>query len=106
MIAKMIEEKIVGERTVPFRDRLHAGQLLAEKMREYAGSGNAIILAPPAGGVPVGYPVAKEIGVPLDVVMVRKVQVPCNTEAGIGALTSDGETVLNEHPVRGLGLTK
>jgi len=46
-----------------FRDRLQAGRLLAEKLREYAGKENVILLALPAGGVPVGYVVAKELNI-------------------------------------------
>ena len=63
---------------------------------EYCSKEDVIVLAVPAGGVPVGYVVAKELGVPMDVVIVRKVQIPWNTEAGFGAVTWDGETVLNE----------
>ena len=50
--------------------------------------------------------VAKELGVPMDVVIVRKIQIPWNTEAGFGAVTWDGETVLNEPLVEQLDLTK
>jgi predicted phosphoribosyltransferase len=89
-----------------FRDRLHAGVLLAEKLRKYAGRENSILLAVPAGGVPVGCVVAEELGIPMEVIVVRKVQIPWNTEAGFGALTSDGETVLNEPLVRHIGLTR
>jgi len=106
MTAKIIEDPAYRERVFVFRDRLHAGKLLAEKLREYADEGNVVLLALPAGGVPVGYVVAKELGIAMDVMVVRKVQIPWNTEAGFGAVTWDGETVLNELLVGQLGLTR
>jgi putative phosphoribosyl transferase len=106
MAAKIIEDPAYRERVFVFRDRLHAGKLLSEKLREYADKGNVVLLALPAGGVPVGYAVAKELGIAMDVMVVRKVQIPWNTEAGFGAVTWDGETVLNEALVRQLGFTR
>jgi len=106
MTAKIIDEPAYRERVYLFRDRLDAGKLLAERMREYTDKGNTVLLAVPAGGVPVGCVVAKELGIPMDVAIVRKVQIPWNTEAGFGALTWDGETVLNEHLIKRLGLTR
>ena len=105
MTARIIEEPALRERLHVFRDRFDAGSLLAQKLRESRGKENVIVLAVPAGEVPVGYMVAKEFGVPMDVVIVRKIQIPWNTEAGFGAVTWDGETVLNEHLVEQLGLT-
>jgi len=104
-MAKIVEEPAYRERRFIFRDRFHAGNLLAEKLREYATNGNIVLLAVPAGGVPVGYAVAEELGISLNVIVVRKVQIPWNTEAGFGALTWDGEIVLNERLIRHLGLT-
>jgi predicted phosphoribosyltransferase len=106
MTARIIEDPAFRERVFVFRDRVEAGKLLAEKLREYAGKGNVIVLAVPAGGVPVGYAVAKELAIPMDLAVVRKVQIPWNTEAGFGAVTWDGETVLNEPLVEQLGLTR
>ncbi len=106
MTAKIIEEPALRERMLVFRDRFQAGNLLAQKLGEYSGKDNVIVLAIPAGGVPVGYSIAKELAVPMDVVIVRKAQIPWNTEAGFGAITWDGETVLNEPLVEQLGLTR
>jgi len=105
-VAKIIEEPAYRERRFIFQDRFHAGKLLAEKLRNYATRGNTVLLAVPAGGVPVGYMIAKELGIPMDVIIVRKVQIPWNPEAGFGALTWDGETVLNETLIEHLGLTE
>src|SRR5208283_3654044 len=106
MTAQIIEEPAFRERLHVFRDRFQAGGLLAQKLGEYRGKENVIVLAVPAGGVPIGYVVAKELCVPMDVVIVRKIQIPWNTEAGFGAITWDGETVLNEPLVEQLNLTK
>jgi len=105
-MAKIIEEPSYRERRFIFQDRFHAGKLLAEKLRKYAAKENIVLLAIPAGGVPVGYMIAKELEIPMDVIIVRKIQIPWNTEAGFGALTWDGETVLNEILIKHLGLTE
>jgi predicted phosphoribosyltransferase len=55
-----------------FRDRIHAGELLAKRLAAYAGRPDVIVLALPRGGVPVGYAVAKALRAPLDVLVVRK----------------------------------
>jgi putative phosphoribosyl transferase len=57
---------------------------------------NAVVLAVPRGRVPVGYEVAKRLGVPLDVIVPRKLPVPSDPEAGFGAVAPDGTVVLNE----------
>ena len=106
MTAKIIEEQAFRGRTLVFRDREHAGKLLAEKLREYNDKRKVMILALPAGGVPVAYEVAKELEVPMNVMVVRKIQIPWNTEAGFGALTWDDQIVLNKPLISQLGLTK
>ena len=70
MIAKITEDPTYRERTFVFQDRRHAGKLLAQKLQKYADKEKAILLALPAGGVPVGMAVAKELGIPLDVMVV------------------------------------
>jgi len=105
MTGKIIEEPAYRERTFIFRDRFHAGQLLAKKLQKYTANRKVIVLAVPAGGVPVGYTIAKELCITMDVIIVRKLQIPWNTEAGFGALAWDGETVLNRDLVSHLRLT-
>jgi putative phosphoribosyl transferase len=106
MTAKIIDEPTLRERVKVFRDRFEAGKLLAEKLQKYNRQQDVLVLAIPAGGVPVGSAVSKELDVPLDVVIVRKAQIPWNPEAGFGAVTWDGETILNESLVEQLGLTR
>jgi putative phosphoribosyl transferase len=106
MTAKIIEDTANRERVFVFRDRLQAGKLLSERLREYANKGNVVLLALPAGGVPVGHVVARELAISMDLMIVRKIQIPWNAEAGFGAVTWDGEKVLNKNLIRRLGLTK
>ncbi|MFQ6050950.1 MAG: phosphoribosyltransferase [Candidatus Hydrothermarchaeota archaeon] len=77
-----------------FKDREEAGKILGEKLAEYKE--DAIVLAIPRGGVPVAYRISKKINAPLDVVVVRKIPIPSDPEAGFGAVTADGTIVLNE----------
>jgi putative phosphoribosyl transferase len=88
-----------------FRDRQHAGQVLAERMTQYAGRENVIVLALPRGGVPVGFEVARSLGVPLDVFVVRKLGLPGHKELAMGAIATGGVTVVNEDVVRSFGIS-
>ncbi len=85
-----------------FRDRAEAGRLLAELLRDYAGGDDVLVLALPRGGVPVGYEVAKALGVPLDVFVVRKLGVPGHEEFAMGAIASGGLAVLNRDTIQQL----
>jgi predicted phosphoribosyltransferase len=81
--------------TLPFRDRREAGRVLAERLRHYAGRPDVLVLALPRGGVPVGYEVARALGAPLDVFLVRKLGVPGHEELAMGAIASGNVRVLN-----------
>src|SRR2546423_10209129 len=82
-----------------FRNRAEAGRLLAELLRGYAGRDDVIVLALPRGGVPVGYEVARALGAPLDVYVVRKLGLPGQPELAMGAIASGGVQVLNQEIV-------
>ncbi|HEX8695912.1 MAG TPA: phosphoribosyltransferase [Longimicrobium sp.] len=82
-----------------FHDRHDAGRRLAERLRVYAGRPNVLVLALPRGGVPVAYEVARALGAPLDVFLVRKLGVPGHEELAMGAIASGGVRVLNERVV-------
>ncbi len=86
-----------------FRDRLDAGRKLAEFLKR-GPQDRSVVLALPRGGVPVGWPLAEEIGALLDVVIVRKLPLPRNPEAGFGAVTIDGSRFLNEAMLEHFGL--
>jgi putative phosphoribosyl transferase len=85
-----------------FRDRTEAGQLLAERLQPYARDPDAIVLALPRGGVPVGFEIANRLGLPLDIFVVRKLGVPGQRELAMGAIASGGVRVLNEELLRAM----
>ena len=86
-----------------FTDRRDAGERLAQALRHLEA--NALVLAIPRGGVIVGDVVARELGVPLDVVVPRKVGAPGNPELAIGAV-APGIRVLDTRMVRALGVSE
>jgi putative phosphoribosyl transferase len=79
-----------------FVNRSKAGQLLAQKLDSYANRPDVVVLALPRGGVPVGYEVACELNVPLDIIVVRKLGVPYHEELAMGAIASGDVRVLNQ----------
>ncbi|HJQ25551.1 MAG TPA: phosphoribosyltransferase [Blastocatellia bacterium] len=85
-----------------FRDRSEAGRVLAEHLKPYANRREVLVLALPRGGVPVAFEVARALGAPLDVFLVRKLGVPGHEELAMGAIASGGVRVLNEEVVRAL----
>jgi len=101
----VIDEPAYRDKKFVFKDRLQAAEILAEKLRRCIDFNvGAQLLAVPSGGVPIGYVIAKRLNVAFDVIVVRKIQIPWNKEAGFGAVTWDGEVMLNERLVRSLGL--
>ena len=87
-----------------FRDRTEAGQLLARGLKRYAGREDVVVFGLPRGGVPVAAEVAKALGVPLDVLVVRKLGAPGQEELAIGAIGEGGVRVLNARLVESIGL--
>ena len=79
-----------------FADRADAGRRLADALAQYADNPNAVVLALPRGGVPVGYEVARRLHAPLDLYLVRKLGVPGHEELAMGAVASDGTCVVDE----------
>lgn len=86
-----------------FADRLDAGEQLAKALVGFAGT-DAVVLAIPRGGVIVGEVVARELGVPLDVVIPRKIGAPGNPELGLGAI-APGVRVLDQRLIGILGVS-
>src|SRR5438270_11740918 len=85
-----------------FRNRNEAGQLLAAKLAAYANRPDVLVLALPRGGVPVAYEVARALGAPLDVFVVRKLGIPGYEELAMGAVATGGVRVLNDQIVQRL----
>jgi predicted phosphoribosyltransferase len=85
-----------------FRNRREAGRLLAGKLAAYANRPDGLVLALPRGGVPVAYEVARALGAPLDVFLVRKLGLPGHQELAMGAVATGGVRVINKLVVRAL----
>jgi putative phosphoribosyl transferase len=87
-----------------FRDRRHAGDVLANLLVERGQRGRAdLVLGIPRGGVVVASVVADTLGCPLDVALARKVGAPGNPELAVGAVGPDGSAVVEERVARRLG---
>ena len=86
-----------------FLDRADAGNTLAVMLKMYEDT-DAVVLAVPAGGVPVGAVIAADLKLQLDVLVVSKITLPWNTEAGYGAVAFDGTVRLNQRLLPRLGL--
>ena len=97
------ENPALHNRGPVFTDRLDAGTQLAKLLSDRQDS-DAIICAIPAGGVPVGIAVARELALTFDVLVVSKMTLPWNTEAGFGAMATDGTSLLNLELVDATGL--
>jgi hypothetical protein len=89
-----------------FADRVEAGRELAAHLDEFAGRGDVLVLGLARGGVPVAAEVARAIGEPLDVLVVRKVGAPGHEELALGAVGSGGVLVLNDEVVLASGIGK
>ncbi len=87
-----------------FRNRREAGRALAHALRGMPGLEDAVVLALPRGGAPVAYEVARELRLPLDVFVVRKLGVPGQEELAMGAVASGGIIVLNAPIIRAFGI--
>ncbi len=81
-----------------FRDRTEAGLLLAEKLRKYKGK-QGVVLAVPRGGVPVAYEVARELELPLELILTKKIGHPMNKEYAIGAASLSDHFVIPHEQV-------
>ena len=87
-----------------FRNRMHAGHVLAKMLQEYGNREDVVVLALPRGGVPVAFEIASALHAPLDVFLVRKLGVPGQEELAMGAIATGGIRVLNNEVVRHLGI--
>ncbi|HNX17525.1 MAG TPA: phosphoribosyltransferase family protein [Methanoregula sp.] len=102
----IIDNPILSERRFVFSDRHDAGRKLGEFVKTLPGLYDPVVLAIPAGGVPVGREVATLLGAPLFLAIVRKIQIPGDTESGFGAVTWDGKVLINENLRAALGLSR
>lgn len=101
----LFEERRLRNRSYVFKDRSQAGKLLARRLSPSVPR-DSLMFAIPAGGVPVALEIARDLSLPLDLMMVRKIQVPGNPEAGFGAVGPDGEVIFNEDFLKRLRLSQ
>ena len=87
-----------------FRDRRDAGRRLADALQRYR-SEDAVVEGLARGGVPVAFEVAEALGAPLDVLLVRKLGCPGQTELGLGAIGEGGVRLVNEELVERVGIS-
>src|SRR5512134_3727778 len=85
-----------SRRSDGFADRVEAGGVLADRLKQFAGRADVVVLALPRGGVPVAYEVARALGAKLDVFVVRKLGLPGHPELAMGAIASGDVRVMNE----------
>lgn len=105
MNSKIYEKKELRQKNYVFKDRLEAGKILGEMLdAKYKEARDGIVLAIPAGGVPVGIQVSRKLKFALDLIIIKKIPIPHNPEAGYGAVTLEGSTFLNEDLVSRLKL--
>lgn len=90
---------VYHEQTGVFADRAEAGEQLAGLLGQTKLT-RPLVLAIPAGGVPVAASLANHLQVPLDVAVVSKITLPWNSEAGYGAVAFDGSCSLNHDLIR------
>jgi putative phosphoribosyl transferase len=104
-LAEIVENSEFRDKIHVFDDRSHAGEMLAKWLKQYQDRENTIILAIPAGGVPVAVQVSEKLSIPWDLAVTTKLHIPWNREAGFGAVSWDGTVILNKPLADSLGLT-
>lgn len=89
---------------LPFKDREEAGKELARALVEFRGR-NVMVLGMPRGGVVVAREVAEALGVPLDIVVTRKIGAPGEPEFALGAITQEGDVIVDSRAAESVGAT-
>lgn len=88
-----------------FQNRQQAGRQLSARLAAYKQRADAIVLGLARGGVVVAYEIAKALSLPLNVLVPRKIGVPDNPEVAMGAISEDGEILLNQEIVDLAGIS-
>jgi len=107
MRAKIFEDRALRNKRGVFRDRVEAGSMLGLMLSTaYKNAHDSIVLAIPAGGAPVGLEIRRQLNIPLDLIIVRKIPIPGNPETGFGAVALEGSVYLNQEILSRLLLTR
>ncbi|EFA80331.1 hypothetical protein PPL_07164 [Heterostelium album PN500] len=88
-----------------FKDRKDAGQKLRDKLLNFKGVSNTVVVGLPRGGVPVAFEIANDLSLPLDIVVPRKIGAPFNKEYAIGAIAEDGKAYFDREAIEHLGVS-
>jgi putative phosphoribosyl transferase len=86
-----------------FANRSDAGIRLADKLKDYSNREGVLVLALPRGGVSVGFELARQLNIGLDVLIVRKIGVPSQPELAAGAISETGTVHLNQDVISAVG---
>lgn len=105
-MGSIIDDPRLRDKRFVFSDRHDAGKKLGALIKSRGLLQEPVVIAIPAGGVPVGVEIARILRAPISLAIVRKIQVPGNTEAGFGAVTWDGHVLINEQLRNTLGLSQ
>ena len=101
------EDRTLRNKSGIFQDRIDAGNHLAGMLeKDYKGHSQGMVLAIPSGGVPIGLALSSSLQMDFDLIIVRKVQIPGNTEAGFGAIALGGEVFCNQELLAALRLSQ
>ena len=88
-----------------WKGRKEAGQKLAAALKKYKNKKDVLVLGIPRGGVEIGFEIARQLKVPLSVVVTKKIPFPSEKEAAIGAVDADGEVVVDEKALAAYGIS-
>jgi predicted phosphoribosyltransferase len=102
---KVVELPELRDKVRVFYNRVDAGMRVAQLLKEYRDT-DAIIMAIPAGGVPVAVEIARQLDLPIDVVTVSKITPSWNTEVGYGAVAADGTVWYDKEMADHMGLSE
>ncbi len=105
LMGKIIDLPEMRDKQRVFADRPEAGLVLADMLKAYKNS-PALVMAVPAGGVPIALSIGQTLNLALSVAVVSKITLPWNTEAGYGAVAFDGTVRLNDQLLSRLGLSE
>jgi len=105
-MGQIVENPRFRDRTYVFSGRHDAGKQLGTFIKTVLSIHDPVVLAIPAGGVPIGKEVALALGAPLSLAIVRKIRIPGTTESGFGAVSWDGQVLINEGLRAALGLSE
>jgi putative phosphoribosyl transferase len=104
-MGSVYEDLNLRDRTEVFRDREDAGEQLLHFLRDRLTFSRPVICPIPAGGIPVGVILACFLEAPLQLAVVRKIQIPWSPESGFGAVTWNGDVVINQDLLGRLNLS-